>query len=170
MKIYITSGSMEFMVSTRKRYPNEMMIAMQGSKNTVLLHETEGKTKFSTPRAYEVLASTGQLTEQGFFAINYIPINEDAQPIFEYQFKLRADSIENEPSIVALRFLKAEKSDTYAVLTQWTDAHAFNLWKISPSYKYLLEDTDVAIGTESRPYIFSSAPYVKTYKSINEDE
>lgn len=170
MTIYITSGSMEFMESVKERYPNETMIAMHGTKNTVLVHETTGESFFSTPLKYEVIQSLGQLTEHGFFALNYIPIEEEAQPIFEYQFKLRAEGIENQRGLVATRLLKPTKSDTYVVLTQWEDAQTFNLWRNSSSYKYLLEDSEVTLHGEKRPYIFSSAPYVKTYKSKEKDE
>lgn len=170
MNIYLTSGSMEFMESARKRYPNEMMIAMHGVKNTVLMHETAGKSVFSTPQAYKVISSTGQLTEVGFFALNYIPIEEDARPIFEYQFKTRVERLENERGLIAIRLLQPTKSDTYVVLTQWEDAHTFNIWRNSASYKYLLEDSEATVGAEKRLHIFSSAPYVRTYKSKEEDD
>lgn len=169
MKIYLTSGSMEFMESVRARYPKEMMVTMHGAQNSVLLHESEKKSVFATPRQYEVLESIGHLTEQGFFALNYIPINEDGQPIFEHQFKLRADSIEQEQGLVALRFLKQAKEDTYVVLTQWVDSHSFNLWRNSSAYHFLLEDSEVRAGVEKRPYMFTSAPYFRTYKSKEED-
>ena len=46
MNIYLTSGTMDFMESLRKRYANETMIVMHGTGNSVLLHETEGKPFF----------------------------------------------------------------------------------------------------------------------------
>ena len=43
------------------------MILIHGEGNSVLIHETEGKTVFATPRKFEVLDSVNDLEEHGFF-------------------------------------------------------------------------------------------------------
>ena len=53
MNIYLTSGTMDFMETLKKRHPNETMIVMNGVGNSVLSHETEWKTAVQTPRRYD---------------------------------------------------------------------------------------------------------------------
>ena len=40
------------------------MVVMHGEGNSLLLHETEGKSVFQTPRRYEVIGSSGTLTRR----------------------------------------------------------------------------------------------------------
>ena len=67
------------------------MIVMHGEGNSLLLHETEGKTVFQTPRRYEVISSSGTLEENGFFAFNNIPVTDEGRPIFEHRFTKRSE-------------------------------------------------------------------------------
>ena len=88
MNIYITSGTPAFMEALRDKYPQEMIIAMHGA-DSLLVHETTGKTVFQTPRRYEVLASSGALDENGYFVLNHLPVTDEGRPIFEHHFKKR---------------------------------------------------------------------------------
>ena len=62
--------------------------------NSLLLHETAGKTVFQTPRRYEVIGSSGTLQENGYFVFNNIPVTDEGRPIFEHRFKERAGAID----------------------------------------------------------------------------
>lgn len=170
MNIYLTSGSMDFMESVRNRFLKENMVVMHGIGNSILLHETAGKTLFATPQNFKVISSAGTLTEKGFFALNYIPITDEGRPIFEHQFHSKADSIEEARGFIAFRLLQPIKSDTYIILTQWDDTFSFNLWKNSTSYKSVLADSQSGLSSGNRHYMFSSAPYVATYQTKEEDE
>ena len=72
-----------------------MMIAMHGTGNSVLLHETDGKTVFQTPRRYEVINSSGTLQETGFFAFTHIPVTDEERPVFEHRFPNRVEVIQD---------------------------------------------------------------------------
>jgi len=161
---------MDFMESLRKRHENETMVVMHGAGNSMLLHETEGKTIFETPRRYEVLSSTGELEENGFFVFNNIPVTDEGRPVFEHRFLNRAGAIENEPGFVAFRLLRPLDSDTYIVLTEWSKSVFFDAWKTSNAYKIAHEKRDSRVGTDKTAHIFSSAPYVTTYTAKIEDE
>ena len=169
MNIYLTSGTTDFMESLQKRYANENMIVMYGS-TAILMHETDGKTLFQTPRRYEVISSFGTLQKEGFFAFNHIPVTDDGKPIFEHRFQSRADSLSAEPGLIAFRFLRPMQSDTYIVFTQWSQKKHFERWKKSPLYTYLHAADESGIGLDKGPHIFNSAPYLTTYKSKDEDE
>ena len=170
MNIYLTSGTKDFMGTVRKRFANEKMIVMHGTSNSVLLHETEGKTVFQTPRRYEVISSSGSLTENGFFAFNNVPITDESRPIFEHRFQSRMQDISAEPGFVAYRLLRPLNSETYIFLTQWTSKVFLNLWLDSPTYKKLQESIEHEAGSDKTQHIFLSAPYVTTYKTKEDEE
>lgn len=170
MKIYLTSGSMDFMEALQQKYSADNMIVMHGAGNSILLHETLGPTRFNSPQIYEVIHSTGNLEDKGFFSFNYMPVTDEGQPIFEHQFKKEAHLIEKEPGFIALRLLKPTHLDTYIVLTEWENTRRFNTWKFSHSYRHILEDSDTGTRLANMPHMFSSAPYVATYKTKEDDD
>lgn len=165
MNIFLTSGTMGFMESLQKKFSDENMIVMHGTGNSILLHETASKTLFQTPQRFEVIASFGTLQKEGFFAFNHIPVTDEGKPIYEHRFQSRADTISEEPGLIALRFLRPMNSDTYIIFTQWTEKRHFELWKKSPIYASVHIADESGVGLDKRPHIFTSAPYVTTYKS-----
>lgn len=169
MKFFMTSGSMDFMNSLRKKHANENMVVIEGKGNSLLIHETTGNTVFLSPHRYDVIASFGDLTEDGFFALHHIPISDEGRPIFEHWILSRIEVVENEPGFLTYRVLRPKSLNTYVVLTQWTDKRFFKFWKDSMSYKKIIKESEVGAGQERKPHMFSSAPYIATYK-VHEDE
>ncbi|MDO7486404.1 antibiotic biosynthesis monooxygenase [Peribacillus frigoritolerans] len=117
---------------------------MQNPDTAVLLHETTGKTIFSSPRKYEVVDGKGNLQDHGYVVMNNIPVSEEGRPVFEHRFKNRAGFIENEPGFVALRILRPINSETYVILTIWEKQADFLNWKNSSSFK-------MAHNSDSKP-------------------
>ncbi|MDN7243467.1 antibiotic biosynthesis monooxygenase [Planococcus sp. N028] len=169
MNLYMTTGTYDYMKKLRDKYPNENMVMMQGENTTLVIHETEGKTVFQTPRRYEVVDGTGEFKEKGYFVLNNIPVTEEGRPIFEHRFKNRAGAIENEPGYIAFRVLRPRDSDTYVVLTEWESPIFFEKWKESQAFSQAHSKS--AEGTaEKRPNIFSGSSYVTTYTAKPADE
>lgn len=165
MNIYLTSGTPEFMDSLKEKHAGEKMVVLHGEGNAVLIHETSGKTVFQTPRKYEVIDSSGELSEQGYFVFNNIPVTDEGRPIFEHRFTNRPRAIEDEPGFIAIRVMRPLDSDTYIILTQWTGAGSFEAWQNSQAYSKAHEKRGTDEGIDKRPNIFSSASYVTTYKT-----
>ncbi|MBO0588856.1 antibiotic biosynthesis monooxygenase [Sporosarcina sp. E16_8] len=163
MTIYMTSGTPEFMESLKEKYAAEGLIAMHGQGNSLLLHETAGKTVFQTPRRYEVIGSSGSLSENGYFVFNNIPVTDEGRPVFEHRFKDRAGAIESEPGFIAFRLLRPLDSDTYIVMTEWSESTYYTRWKNSSSFDKAHSSNRADAGVDNTPHIFSSAPYVTTY-------
>ena len=161
---------MNFMETLQKQFANENMIVMHGTGNSILLHETNGKTLFQTPRRYEVISSSGTLQQDGFFALNNIPVTDEGRPIFEHRFHNRADTISEASGFIAHRLLRPLNSDTYIVLTQWTTKNFFERWKDSSVYTYIHANNDNDIVSDKTLHIFSSAAYLTTYKGIDEED
>lgn len=169
MYIYLTSGTGDFLEQVKNKYSNEHMILIHGEGNSVLIHETEGKTVFATPRKFEVLDSVNDLEEHGFFVFNNIPVTDEGRPVFEHRFLESSRAIENEPGFVAFRLLRPIKSDTYIVMTQWHGPHSFDAWKSSKAYETAHARRDDSTGIRQQN-IFSAASYVTTYSAIPKEE
>lgn len=171
MFIYFTTGTPEYMESIRKKYlPKEQMIVLHGNSNSMLLHETEGKSLFATPRKYEVIDQVNSIEQTGYFVLNNIPVEEEGKPIFENRFLNRKGAIESEPGFIAYRLLRPIGSDTYVVLTQWTGLHSFEAWKNSKAFKEAhSKPTGDAPGVKKQN-IFNAASYVTTFSGKSNEE
>ncbi|HZG72300.1 MAG TPA: antibiotic biosynthesis monooxygenase [Chondromyces sp.] len=162
MYIYLTSGTYDFLKTIKQKHTNETMILMENPETAMLVHETEHKSVFQTPRRYEVLDSSGQLAEHGLIVFNNIPVTDEGRPVFEYRFKNRAGMIENSPGFQAFRVLRPLDGNTYIIMTQWKDKQSFEAWKTSQSFKKA-HGQGKEPGVDHGPKIFSSPSYVTTY-------
>ncbi len=170
MNIFMTSGTPAFMASLRKKHAGELMIVMRGEGNTLLLHETNGKSVFQTPRSYEVIGSSGTFEENGYFVFNNISITDEGRPVFEHRFKGQERTLDAEPGFIAFRLLRPLNSDTYIVMTEWSNITYYTMWKNSSSFKHTHFMDQSEAGVDSTLHIFTSAPSVTTYiAKENED-
>ena len=48
MNVYITTGTYDFLKKLKDKHSNETIFIMQNGENTLLLHETSGKTVFAS--------------------------------------------------------------------------------------------------------------------------
>lgn len=169
MNIFITTGTPEFLQKLQQKYVNEQIILMHGQGHSLLLHETERKTVFQAPRRYEVLASTGSIRDEGFFAFYNVAVTEEGVPVFEHHYKERANSLHDMPGFIAYRLLRPQRSDTYSILTQWTDASFYQIWSESPAAKMDFQLDTLSTPTGHPIHFFSSKPYVSSYQ-VAKDE
>ncbi|WP_203245906.1 antibiotic biosynthesis monooxygenase family protein [Sporosarcina beigongshangi] len=170
MYIFTTSGTTTFMESLRDKHPHERMIAMQAGANSLLLHETAGKTVFQTPRRYEVIGSSGALNDVGYFVWNHIPVTDEGRPIFEHHFKERTHTLDTEPGFIAFRLLRPLNSDTYIVMTEWAANTYYTRWKnAAPHHEEYLSGHAIA-GVDSNPHIFTSAASVTSYIAKSKED
>jgi len=164
MYIYLNSGTPDYMEKLLKKYENENIYILYGTDSTLLLHETEKKTKFATPRKFEVIDSVNQIEQRGFFVFNNIPVSDEGRPIFEQRFLNRSREIEKMPGFLAFRLLRPIKSEIYIVLTQWENKQSFDAWKQSSAFA----NAHAGGGSQVQPgvkkqNIFNAASYVSTY-------
>lgn len=163
MNVFITSGTYDFLKTIQQKHSSESMILMDSPRGAALVHETSGKTVFSSPRRYEVVDASGQIVNHGYVVLNNIPVTDEGRPLFEHRFKNRAGAIENEPGFVSIRVLRPLDSDTYVIFTQWKDAKAFENWKSSQAYSEAHKKRGTEEGLDKKPQIFSGASYVTTF-------
>ncbi len=170
MNIYITSGTPSFLESIIKKYKGIGMIQLYGEGTSLLIHETDDETIFQTPRRYEVIGSTGSMSDHGYFVFNNIPVTDEGRPLFEHQSQSFKDIISNQPGFIAFRLLRPLDSDTYIVVTEWSDEKFYNQWKDSASFTTTKIAETAKSTTNSTAHLFSSAAYITSYWTNKEDE
>ena len=161
MNLYMTSGTPEFMQSIKKKYLKEEIFLLHGTGNSVLIHESSGKSVFQVPRRYEILESAGEFSHTGYFVLQHIPITDEGRIIFEHQYTNLSATTQNEPGFIALRVLKPIKSDTYIILSEWSGSSSYEVWAKSVNLDFSI--------VADKQNIFTSAPYVSTYHSTEEE-
>ncbi|CAM3778269.1 antibiotic biosynthesis monooxygenase family protein [Mesobacillus thioparans] len=164
MNLFITSGTADFLLKLKEKHQGENMVLMNSNESSILVHETEGKTLFSSPRKYEVIDSAGTLGREGFAVFNNIPVTDEGRPLFEDRFLNRPRMIENEPGFVAIRVLRPLSSNTYIILTIWENESSFENWQKSKAYAHAHKNRGTETGIDgAKPNIFESASYVSKY-------
>lgn len=163
MNVFITSGTYDFLKTIKHKHSAEKMVLMEGAEGAAIVHETNGKTVFSSPRRYEVVDASGEIANRGYVVLNNIPVTDEGRPLFEHRFKNRAGAIENEPGFVSIRVLRPLDSDTYVIFTQWENVKAFENWKSSEAYNQAHKKRGTEEGLDKRPNIFSGPSYLTTF-------
>jgi heme oxygenase (mycobilin-producing) len=162
LNLYITAGTYEYLKALKEKHSSENMILMQNPENSLLLHETEGKSVFKEPRKYEIIDSSGTFENAGFAVLNHIPVTDEGRPVFEYRFKNRSRSIENQPGFAAIRVLRPLSSNTYIILTLWENEQGFERWQKSKAFEKAHEKKETDVGVDKQK-IFSGPSYITKY-------
>ncbi|MCA1056460.1 antibiotic biosynthesis monooxygenase [Rossellomorea aquimaris] len=165
-KLYMTTGTHEYLAKIMNEHPEEKMILMRES-SALLVHETDGESVFESPRSYEVIDEAGALERTGYAIFNNIPVTDEGRPLFEYRFKNRARLIEEVPGFSAIRVLRPLDSDTYVIMTIWEDRKSFLGWQESKQYEKAHAKRGTEEGIDSKKEIFPRASYVTEYEIVS---
>lgn len=168
MNLYMTTGTYEFLIKILNKYKDEQMLLMQNAQNSLIIHETMNKSVFGSPRKYEVIDGEGHFPNEGYVVFYNIPISDEAKPVYEYNVQKNMQLIQSAPGIVAIRFLKPKKGDTYIIITIWADEKDYNNWTRTESYQTMMTQQSFD-GPLSSNTIFNGTPY-ETYYTIPNDE
>lgn len=165
MNVYITSGTIDYLLRFKESQQGEAMVFMNNEDSALLIHESGAASLFKEPRRYEVIDSSGTLVQkEGFAVFNNIPVTVEGRPLFEHRFLNRPRLIENEPGFMAIRVLRPLSSNTYIILTIWENEAAFKKWQQSKAYSHAHKNRGTDAGLDGgKPSIFESASYVATY-------
>jgi heme oxygenase (mycobilin-producing) len=167
MKIYLTSGTFDFLQKIKEKHPSETMILMQNNETSVLLHETPKKTVFGAPRSYQVLKSLGNLVQAGFASMKHIPVSDEERPVFEHRFKNKESIFQVLSGFIALRVLRPTKSNTYIIFTLWNNEKSYKEWEDSKAHENLFNN----LASESlQAQMFMGKSYVSSYYLPHEEK
>lgn len=167
--LYIAIGTADFMQTLQGKYKKEQMILAHNDVNSILLHETDKKTKFAAPKKYNVVASEGQLEQHGYFALIYVSLMQEQHQVFEDRFKQRQHGISQEPGFVAFRLLRPLNDTDYVVLTEWTGAGSFEVWKLTNDYQEAIASYQETGTLNMNSQSFEPIVFTKTYTTNLED-
>ncbi|MFP7494831.1 antibiotic biosynthesis monooxygenase [Terribacillus saccharophilus] len=164
MNAYFTNGTTEFL--RQLKHKEQAKIWVFEGEGALAYTEDPHAAKFATPRTYEHVTGTGDIPDDGYIAINNIPVTDEGRPIFEDVFKQRAGKIDQTPGFHALRVLRPQSGNTYLVLTAWEDKQRFEDWKKSEAFQHAHKKDD---KQPKRPPFSAGPAYVTTYHIDNEE-
>ncbi|TDQ42008.1 antibiotic biosynthesis monooxygenase family protein [Aureibacillus halotolerans] len=148
----ISKGTYGFLKKWQEHHEvDHSELYLSGSSAVLIVEGSSPVDSLSQASKYEVLASGGTL--HGEFAVmRYLPISEDAQPIFEQRHKNLGQKTGN--GLLGIRLLKPKSGDMYCVVS---------IWDKETSYQYnsvpLVDESLMAKG----PGGLFEAPFTKTY-------
>lgn len=170
MFLYLTAGTSDFMEMLQKKYAKEKMTVLYNGEQSLLMHHTDGKSKFATPRSFIVVDSKGEFTDRGFYTVTYVDILDDSALSFEERLKSKKLGFLNEPGFVAYKLLKPIKSTSFAIIIQWTGVDSYQVWKISDAYQSDFDFMQENMPTDRRPTTLAVAPYTVEYSTTPSEE
>jgi heme-degrading monooxygenase HmoA len=164
MKLYITYGTISYLqkLIAEHQLEQDHLLFLQSEVQNALVVETDRENVFKEGSTYEIIESIGDFQDAHFVVMNNIPISEAGRPLFEERFKQRTGLVETEPGFKAIRILRPLESNTYIVMTLWSDASSFQTWQLSDSYKKAHEKKGTSEGLPHT--LFTGKPYIKTYE------
>ncbi|SES70056.1 Heme-degrading monooxygenase HmoA [Oceanobacillus limi] len=165
MKAYMTNGTGDFLEKLAKKHPQQTIHIMSSGAGSLAYYEGTNKELFVAGRTYEVLVEKGNIQEEGFVAMNNIPVTEEGRPVFEDRFKNRKHEVDNMEGFQAFRLLRPVSGNTYVVLTQWKSEVDYDHWKNSGSFKKSHSESPT-----KPPAYFADRPFLTTYYMKKEDE
>lgn len=164
MNLYFASGTPEFMESLQTKYASEQMILLHGQANSILMHETEKKSKFATPRRFEVVEGQGQFEQRGFFAMHNVPVADESKKLFEESIINAIQPLKNNMACIAFRVLRPVKHEMYVIVTQWAGPASFETWTESAEFGGKLAGL-IANSTSVTQTMFTSKAYLTTFSA-----
>jgi len=164
MKAFMTNGTVDFLQKMNVKHPDISFSLMSNNSGALAYYEAEKKNVFSSGRVYDIIATKGEIGQEGFVVINNIPIKDEGKPVFEDAFKKQQDAVESMPGFQAFRLLRPQKGNTYVVFTQWESEIYFKHWKDSDEFKQAHAEQ----ATMSPAY-FAERPFINKYYMVIED-
>ena len=164
MNFYLTSGTPDFMETLQTKYANENMILLHGEGNSILMHETEKKSKFATPRRFEVVEGRGTFEQRGFIAMHNVPVADESMRLFEESVVKAIQPLKNNRACIAFRVLRPVKHEMYVIVTQWAGPVSFEMWTESAEFEASLAGL-IANATSVTQAMFTSKAYVTRFSA-----
>lgn len=163
MNLYMTLGTADFMEKLVVKYKNEEMILLHGQGSAVVLHETDKKSVFVSPRSYEIVDGSGQLQQRGYFVMHHLPLDGESREVYIQHFKDVSAALKSEDLLLAFRLLAPrKKSDPLVFLTQWVGPSLYEAWLQTKSYKNSFAQL-LSLKASSVQKIFDGDGYISTY-------
>src|SRR5699024_6122158 len=89
MKIYASYGTFGYLNQIRLNNQTHHLLQFSAYVSSVMIEETEGETVLKYPLAYDIIKSEGNLDENYFYSVIFIPTSED----HAYQLEKKLENV-----------------------------------------------------------------------------
>ncbi|KTW21505.1 hypothetical protein [Staphylococcus xylosus] len=135
MKIFASYGTFGYLNQIRLNNPDHNLLQFSASDSSVILEETDEKSVLKQPLIYNILESEGDLNENYFYSVIFVPTSED----HAYQLEKRLENLTTDFKQFAgyrcYRFLKPEHGLTYKIYFGFESRTAYEDFKASSVFK-----------------------------------
>lgn len=161
MRAFMTIGTLKFLKAFIEKHPNIDFYFMNNmyESSTLVYYEHKRKKVFAAGKTYDIVFSVGTLQEEGFVAMETIPVTKEGQPLFEQQIQKQLNKFEEMSNLFAFRLLKLRRGQDYILLSQWKSPAYYETWQQKR------EKTIV-----KQPAYFASRPFTTHYLMANLDD
>src|SRR5690625_235189 len=159
MRVYMTNGTLPFLIKLEERYPGIQFYFMKNEQGVLAYYEGTKKKVFSAGRTYEALYGHENIRGRGFVVMDHIPIQSDSKPVFEEQLPKLKRELQQAPGLLALRLLKERIKNHYVVLCKWDKRSSYTLWKE--------QRQDLSV---KNPAYFLNRRFTSSYHIISEED
>lgn len=156
----MTNGTLEYLEKIRDNHPTITIHFMQNKTSTTVYYEDTRAPIFKEARGYDIITRIGTLDPNGYVMMKHIPVTDDGKPIFESEFKQRANKIEQVPGFCAFRVLRPLHGNTYVLFVQWNNEESYHAWLNSNAYKE-------TYGEGKKPKYRAGKPFTTTYSMVD---
>lgn len=158
MHVYMTNGTLPFLIKLEDKHPNIDFYFMKNSDGILAYYEGSKKKVFASGRSYQTIESDGNIQPIGFVMMDHIPIQSDSKPVFEEQLPKLKRKLLKAPGLYAFRILKQRRQNVYLILSQWDKEASYDAWQE--------QNSDLFV---KKPAYFSNRRFTQAYYIIDEE-
>ena len=129
MRVYMTNGTLSFLIKLVKKHPNIKFFFMRNEQGVLVYYEGAKKKVFSAGRTFQTLQQVGTIKQKGYVMTEHVPIQGDSKPLFERQLPSFVESLAQATGIIAVRILKQRWRNHYVIFTQWENKSDYETWE-----------------------------------------
>ncbi|MCU5746810.1 signal transduction protein TRAP [Staphylococcus sp. SQ8-PEA] len=135
MRLYATYGTYGYLNQIRLKNPERNLLQFSAPDSSVIVEETDDETILKHPIIYDVINSTGELNEDHFYSVLFIPASEDHAYQLENKLKSISPDFGKFAGFKSYRFLKPTKGMTYKIYFGFNSRRDYEDFKQSTTFK-----------------------------------
>lgn len=135
MKIYASYGTFGYLNQIRLNNPDHNLLQFSASDSSVIIEETDGESALKQPLVYNIIKAEGDLNEEYFYSVIFIPTSEDHAYQLEKKLQGFTTDFNQFAGFRSFRFLKPEEGLTYKIYFGFESRNAYEDFKASTIFK-----------------------------------
>ncbi len=115
MKLYASYGTFGYLNQIRINNPDHELLQFSASDSSVIIEETDTTTALKQPIEYDILQSEGELNEDHFYSVIFVPTTDDHAYQLEKKLMNVTADFQQFAGYRSYRLLKPNQGLTYKV-------------------------------------------------------